>query len=213
MTDSRLPEPPKVELEVVSERRVGEGGFLLIRRMSVVAKREARRSQPFSYDALDRAALDAAIIVAHHTDERGRVCVWLRTCLRPPLAVRPIPPFHSGSLWEVPAGLVEPGEAPVAAAARETAEELGFHVKEADMAPLGPSTVPAPGFIGELHHWFHVKVDPATRVEPEGDGSPLESEALIVAVPLDEAIAACKRGDVPDAKTELGLRRLADHFG
>jgi hypothetical protein len=29
---------------------------------------------------------------------------------------------------------------------------------------------------------------------------------------LDDAIAACTRGDLPDVKTELGLRRLREHL-
>jgi hypothetical protein len=31
-------------------------------------------------------------------------------------------------------------------------------------------------------------------------------------LPLDDAIAACVRGDLCDLKTELGLRRLRDHI-
>lgn len=212
MTERRLPEPPKVVLEIASEEQVGEGGFLRIRRLSLVAKRPGGRSKPFAYDTIDRKALDAAVMVVHHTDASGRVYVWLRTCVRPPLALRPTPPNDTAICWEVPAGLIEPGETPVAAAARETTEELGFTVAEKDLHPLGPWMAPAPAFIGELHHFFHVSVDPTTRVDPGGDGSPLESDALIEAVPLDEALAACRRGEVRDSKTELALRRLADIF-
>lgn len=212
MTKRRLPEPPKVELEIASEERVGEGGFLRIRRLSLVAKRGATRSSPFAYDTLDRKALDASVMVAHHRDASGRVYVWLRTCVRPPLALRPTPPNDTATCWEVPAGLIEPGETPAVAAARETNEELGFRVAENDMLPLGPWMAPAPAFIGELHHFFHVEVDPSTRVDPGGDGSPLESDGLIEAVPLDEALDACRRGEVRDAKTELALRRLAEVF-
>lgn len=209
MTARRLPEPPKVELEIASEEKVGDGGFLRIRRVELVARRGDTRSPRFAYDTLDRKALDASVMVVHHKDDDGRVYVWMRTCVRPPLALRPAPP-QDPVCWEVPAGLIEPGESPALAAARETEEELGFAVKEQDMKPLGPSMAPAPAFIGELHHYFHVEVDPTTRTEPGGDGSPLESDAIIVAVTLDDALAACRRGEVTDGKTELALRRFAD---
>lgn len=206
-----LPAPPKVELETVSETRHGDGGFLVLRRTELVTIANGARSSAFPYDAVDRRALDASVMAVHHREE-GRVCVWLRSCVRPPIALRHgahgTPPL-SPVLWELPAGLVEPGESPRAAAAREIAEELGFEVAESAVLDLGPATHPAPALIGELHHFFHVEVDPKTRTEPAGDGSAVEAGAVVVAVPLDEALAACARGEIRDEKTELALRRLS----
>jgi ADP-ribose pyrophosphatase len=203
-----LPEAPKVELETVRETRLGEGGFLTLRRVELVAIKDGTRSQSFPYDLVDRRALDASIMAAHHV-EQGRVWVWLRSSLRPPVALRP-DTATSGVLWELPAGLIEPGETARAAAARELVEELGFAVPESALADLGPPAFPAPGFIGEVHHFFHVEVDPRTRTEPVGDGSAVEAGAQVIAVPLDEALAACRRGALRDEKTELALRRLAE---
>lgn len=208
-----LPETPKVELEVVADRTVQADvrGFLQVRRVDLVAAHaDGTRSASFPYDVLERRALDAAVMVAHFADEAGRVHVYLRSAVRPPVGLRPHAPFVSPNLWEVPAGLIEPDERPAAAAARELDEELGFSVREEDMQPLGPMAVPAPGFIGELHFYFHVAVDPAARTEPKGDGSALEHGARILPVTLDDALEACRRGEVPDAKTELALRRLAE---
>jgi ADP-ribose pyrophosphatase len=206
-----LPRLPKVELEILSDERDSRG-FLQVRRLSLEAVQRGERSAAFAYDVLDRRALDAAVVVAHH-EESGRPRVWLRSCVRPPVALRTIAPRHTGVLWELPAGLIEPGEAPRAAAARELNEELGFAIPEDALAPLGGWSLPAPGFIGEAHHYFHVRIDPATRGEPAGDGSPLEAEPSIVAVALDEALAACRRGEIRDAKTELALRRFAEELG
>lgn len=214
LTHSRatLPRAPEVELEVVDERRVGEGGFLSVRRVELVAVSGGKRSQPFRYDMLDRRALDAAVMVAHHV-EAGRVHVWLRSGIRPPIALRSHEPTGRGVLWEVAAGLIEPGETPARAAARELAEELGFTVAEAELDRLGGFSLPCPAAMGEVHHYFHVRVDPAAREEPQGDGSPLESDAAVICVPLEEALDACRRGDITDAKTELALRRLDEVLG
>jgi ADP-ribose pyrophosphatase len=206
-----LPPTPKVELEVVRDRTAeGQTGFLDLRRLELVARRGGEVSKPFAYDVLDRRALDACVMIAHQRDARGEPCVWLRSALRPPLGLRRTEPRTDPVLWELPAGLVEPGETPRAAAARELDEELGFRVGETELTPLGGFTAPAPGFVGELHFFFHVAVDPASRREPAGDGSPLEDGALCVAVPLVEALEACRRGAIRDAKTELALRRMAE---
>ncbi len=212
-----LPEPPKVELETVRETRLGEGGFLVLRRLELAAVTGGARSAAFPYDTVGRRSLDASVMVVHHVAE-GRVWVWLRSSLRPPVAlavrggVGAKSPVRSPVLWELPAGLIDDGETPRAAAAREIAEELGFDVPESAVVDLGPAMYPAPALIGELHHYFHVEVDPKTRTEPKGDGSPLEDGAVVVAVPLDDALEACRRGDIPDLKTELALRRLAEEL-
>jgi ADP-ribose pyrophosphatase len=117
---------------------------------------------------------------------------------------------HDGALWELPAGLVEAGEEPAEAAARELAEELGFAASVKDMRPLGEWTFPAPGMIGERHIFFVVDVDPTTRTRPTEDGSALERAAEIVALPIVDALEHCRRGAIRDAKTELALRRLME---
>ncbi len=165
-------------------------------------------SKAFPYDMVVRAALDAVVIAAHFVRDGARH-VFLRSAVRPPLAVRAVPPALDPGLWELPAGLVEPGEEPAAAAARELEEELGFRVPVAQLLPLGPWTLPTPAVIAERHLFFHVLVDPdAPRGAPTEDGSALERGAAILSMPVREALDHCRRGAVPDAKTELGLRRL-----
>ena len=107
-----LPRVPKVELEIVKDRTVqtDERGFLQIRRVDLVATHEdATKSGAFPYDVLERRALDAAVMVAHF-EEAGHVHVYLRSAVRPPVALRPHAPFATGDMWEVPAGLVEPAD-------------------------------------------------------------------------------------------------------
>ena len=209
MPTPQLLEIPKVELDVVADHSAEDVGFLTLKRYELVVVKDGKRSHPFRYDMIDRRALDAAVMAAHHLDADGQACVYLRTAIRPPVALRRIAPLSSGVVWELPAGLIEPGEEPRAAAARELDEELGFAVEAEAMEPLGEPSFPAPGFVGEIQWFFHVRIDPAARKEPDGDGSPLEDAARVVSVPLEDALEACRIGEIRDAKTEIGLRRLA----
>ncbi|MFI5302457.1 MAG: NUDIX domain-containing protein, partial [Polyangiales bacterium] len=153
---------------------------------------------------------DVALIVAHFVDDSGVRHVYLRSSLRPPLVLRDAPPAHPGTLWELPAGLVDAGESPAEAAVRELEEELGFHTPLASVLPLGPPSFPVSGMCAEMHAYFHVQVDPATRGTPSEDGSALERGAAILAVPLTDALDHCRTGAIADTKTELALRRLAE---
>jgi len=207
-----LPELPKVALEVLSVTDAEPPGFLTLRRYDLVLVQDGKRSAPYRYDAVDRRALDAAVMIAHSVGDDGQAEVYLRSAVRPPVGLRPNGSKDQTVLWELPAGLIEPGEEPRAAAARELDEELGFTVTAEQMEPLGEWAYPAPGFVGEIHHFFHVRVDPRTQHAPAGDGSPLEEGAMIVKIPLREALAACRNGVIRDEKTELALRRLADEL-
>lgn len=208
-----LPAPPHITLEVVGDRtaEIGAvGGFADIARPMLVARYpDGQASAPFSYDNVARRAIDAAVMAAHYVDGGVRY-VYLRTALRPPMALRRDGVVHPTTLWELPAGLIEPGESPAEAAARELEEELGFAVTAAEMKPLGRPGAPAPALIGELHYFFHVEVRPAARRAPSEDGSPLERGAVILAVPVADAVAACRSGAIWDEKTEVALRRLAE---
>jgi ADP-ribose pyrophosphatase len=183
---------------------------LNLRRLDLVAGMgEGPDSPPFRYDLATRDSLDAVVMAAHYRAEGVRR-LFLRSAIRPALAFRSIPPFHDGALWEVPAGLVEPGESPADAAARELAEELGFDVEPSELVALGPPAFPAPGIIAETHYFFHTEVDPRRRRCPEGDGSVLEESALVFDLPLAEALDHCRTGVLRDAKTELAIRRLLE---
>jgi ADP-ribose pyrophosphatase len=219
-----LPPLPRILLLQEAERRSpeeAESAFLRVGHNILRARfPDGEESEPFTYDIVHRERLDAVVMAAHFKDDRGRRMVYLRSALRPPVAFRPreawpIPERDDlGGLWELPAGLVERDErSPEGlrrSAARELHEELGFEVDPSDLEPLGPSSFPAPGMIGERHFFFHVAVDPARRVDPPEDGSVLERKAAIAAIPLDEALALARTGAIEDEKTELGLRRLAE---
>ncbi len=221
MTDT--PQPlgarPRVRIEVVADRtatsRAAEG-FIRVRRVDLVNHYEdGSTSRPYAYDCAERAAMDAVAIVLHTAD--GRVC--LRSSIRPPVAFRktyalPIDGTDDPTLFEIPAGLIEPDERGEeglrACSARETHEEVGLDVSPSSFSRLGPAVYLTPGLIAEKIHLLHALVDPREAKAPSLDGSPVEENARIEWVPLDEALAACRDGRIEDIKTELGLRRLAD---
>jgi ADP-ribose pyrophosphatase len=198
---------------IVRDRTAGAsatGGFVNIQRVDLVARYPAGSvSAPFAYDIATRGALDAVVIVAHYV-EAGTPHVYLRSAVRPPCALRTLEPKHHGLLWELPAGLVEPGEEPASCAVRELLEELGFASESRNMRPLGHWTFPAPGVIGERHVFFAIEVDPKLRRQPTEDGSALEHGAAVLALPLGSALSHCATGAIVDAKTELALRRFAE---
>jgi ADP-ribose pyrophosphatase len=190
-------------------------GFLELHRFEMVASfPDGTSSTPFTYDFVTRRSLNAVAFIAHYMHQ-GKRRVYLRSCLRPPLFMRASAEGEGdapvrGNVWEIPAGLVEPGEALEEAAARELEEEIGFRVAPKDLLPLGPWQLPISGVIAERIHFFHVPVDPTTLQPPLEDGSPLEHQAAILDISLEDALDGCRKGNVPDAKTEVALRRLAE---
>jgi ADP-ribose pyrophosphatase len=213
-------ELPHIGLEVVADvSPAAPPGFLRLRRRRLVAHYpDGSLSSEFIYDEVDRRAIDAVIIAAHF-ERGGRPWVYLRSAMRPPLSFRdpsrsPVPEPGTGALWELPAGLIEPGEQSesgvIEAARRELEEEAGFALEASRFRPLGRCVLPAPGLIAERHFFVSVAVDPGERGEPSLDGSALERFGRVIALPLAQGLLLCESGRIEDAKTELGLRRLAD---
>jgi ADP-ribose pyrophosphatase len=217
---------PAVTVEVVEDRTAGatcDQGFLRLRRLLLRNRwSDGTVSASYAYDVVERDALDAvAIVLVAPGSCATEPLVCLRSALRPPLAFRaryalplPEPSDATPVLWEVPAGLVEPGERGEAGlracAARETSEEVGLDVDPSEFAPLGPAVCLSPGVLAEKLHYFVAEVDPARCGVPDEDGSPVEERAEIRFVPLSDALAACRDGRIADLKTETAIRRLRD---
>lgn len=101
------------------------------------------------------------------------------------------------TLWECPAGKLEPAEDPLAAAHRELEEETGHRAGR--VTKLGEFYT-SPGFTDELMHAFLAQ-------DLEFVGQKLEpgEEIEVEPVDLDEAFAMAADGRLRDGKTIAGL--------
>jgi ADP-ribose pyrophosphatase len=212
------------DLIVDSDERVGDGGFLALRRLRVRNQRaDGSVSAQYVCDAVVRPfGQDAVVVAVYAKTDRG-IEILVRHGLRPTLTLgreperAPLPEEKPGLfLTELVAGVVEEGDRGEvglrARAAAEVHEEAGFLVDQDAVVLLGAGMFPSPGCLVEKFYFAAVAVDPATQQPLQGDGSPMEEGARTTWLLLDDAIAACRAGALVDLKTELGLRRLRDHL-
>ena len=135
----------------------------------------------------------AAAVVA--ADEQDRVVL-----------IRQYRHAAGGYIWELPAGVLAPDEPPEACAARELAEETGVVARE--LRHLG-TMLTTPGFCDERIHLFLARglTDGAHAREFD------EAIAEIARIPLAEALARVRDGEIVDGKTIVGLHLAAAALG
>lgn len=198
--------------EVVSDERIGEGGFLRVRRLRLRVRRsDGTLSREGLYDFVERPMGNDAIVLMLWHRAAGGVQVLLRHAPRVPLYFRDAAVGRAHT--EVVAGIIERGEDDWVAmqkrAAAEAHEEAGLTIDAARVERLGPATFPTAGMFAEVFHMVAAEVaDPRAAVTPPTDGSPFEEGASLEWVALDEALRRCDDGRIVDMKSELALRRL-----
>jgi ADP-ribose pyrophosphatase len=111
-----------------------------------------------------------------------------------------------GYLWEVPAGKLDGGEAPLDCARRELREEAGLEA--ARFEPVG-SIVTCPGFCDEVIHLF---VATELHSVPQTLGADEVIDAIRT-VPLREAMAMVRGGEIRDGKTIAALVQADLRYG
>jgi ADP-ribose pyrophosphatase len=106
-----------------------------------------------------------------------------------------------GPIWEVPAGVLEPGESPEECARRELREETGARAERIEHLTTIYTT---PGFTDERIHLFL-----ATGITP-GEPRPMSDEFLVVeARPISRVLVMIRDREVVDAKSVVALLFLA----
>ena len=104
-------------------------------------------------------------------------------------------------LLELPAGRIEPGEKPLAAARREMIEETGFRAKKWSLLT---KYYASPGFLGEWMQIYLAEQITPGIAQPEGD-----EDIELVRLPLSAAMALVATNQIHDGKTLIGLSLLA----
>ncbi len=108
-------------------------------------------------------------------------------------------PAVGGTLWEIPAGTIDPGEEPMACAGRELIEETGYEA--ATLEPAGRFYT-TPGMTDEVMHVFIARG--LTHVGQDLD----EGEHIEVhEVKADEALRMIEDGRLQDAKSVIPIVR------
>lgn len=104
-------------------------------------------------------------------------------------------------LLEIPAGSLDPGEDPEAAAQRELQEETGFAAGR--LSRLGGFWV-APGYCTEYIHIYLAEDLHESRLDADHDER-IEVESIT----LDDALGHIDTGEIEDAKSICGLLHYA----
>lgn len=115
------------------------------------------------------------------------------------LFVRQFRYAYGESLYELPAGKLEPNEPPVYAAKRELEEEAGI---EAEEFSLLYTVYPTPGYTNEKLYIYEAKR--GRRTKPHLD----EGEFLDVEwIPIERVKEMLFSGEIKDAKTIIAIQR------
>lgn len=106
-----------------------------------------------------------------------------------------------GPIWEVPAGVLEPGESPEECARRELLEETGARAERIEHLTTIFTT---PGFTDERIHLFQ-----ATGIAT-GEPRPMPDEFLeVTAKPLSSILEMIRDREIVDGKSVIALLYLA----
>ena len=106
-----------------------------------------------------------------------------------------------GIVWEIPAGVLEPGETPEACARRELLEETGARAHTLERLTTIYTT---PGFTDERIHLFV-----ASGLTVEATSHEADEVIQVEARPLSAALEMIQRGELVDGKTIVALLYLA----
>jgi ADP-ribose pyrophosphatase len=119
-------------------------------------------------------------------DDQGRI--WF---------VRQYRHAAQASLLELPAGALEKGESPEAAALREVREETGLAAGR--IQKIGAFFL-APGYSTEFMHVYL-----ATELYPDPLPRDADEFLRVEAIPVDQAFRLIETGELQDAKSLIGL--------
>jgi ADP-ribose pyrophosphatase len=179
--------PRKKSARILSSRIAYRGPVFWVTSEQVV--------EPSGVRALREVVRHVGSVVVLATDESGRE----------PLVLLERQYRHAAEsyLWELPAGRIDEGEKPLAAAKRELLEETGYTAKSWKKIL---KFYASPGFVAEPMTVFWARGLKAGTAQPEAD-EVIEQHL----VRLTKAVEMILRGKIRDAKTISSVLWLALH--
>ncbi|MBI3661282.1 NUDIX hydrolase [Candidatus Acetothermia bacterium] len=172
---------------VVSSKSVFEGRTIRLR----VDELELPNHQIVQREIVEHPGATAIVaLVTESSDQRNTKVVLVRQYRH----------AAGESLWEIPAGTLEPGEGPLGCAQRELLEETGLEAK--DWLHL-VDFYTAPGFCSENMRLFLARSISSATSKP--DRLPMDEFIDVGYFSLAEAREMIRRGQIKDAKSLVGL--------
>jgi nudix-type nucleoside diphosphatase (YffH/AdpP family) len=110
-----------------------------------------------------------------------------------------------GFLIEACAGLLDEND-PETTIHKEAEEELGYRIKEVRRVLVAYGS---PGSVKERLFFFLARYAPADRISAGGGAAHEGEDIEVIELPLAEALAMVKRGEIHDAKTVILLQHVA----
>ncbi len=103
-----------------------------------------------------------------------------------------------GFILEIPAGKLNPGEDPLACAARELEEEIGYRATDFELLT---SFLTTPGFTDEVIHIYR-----GTGLVKGRQNLGHDEVLEVIEMPLADAVREIHKGTIRDGKTIVGLQ-------
>jgi ADP-ribose pyrophosphatase len=183
-------------LEILQRKEVFRRSIFRIDEVQLQHERfDGTMGPPITRLVLERG--DSVAVLPH--DPVNRVVLLCEQFRLPTVAHGP------GWLLEIPAGILETGEEVEVCARREMIEETGYSVDALD--PIATVYL-SPGGSSERIHIFRgriaLRADAADTAGVESEGEDIR----IIRMPVDEAIAKVRAGELLDAKTVVALQWL-----
>ncbi|QCP53318.1 NUDIX domain-containing protein [Trinickia violacea] len=196
-------EPAKATTDRVRilETQVLSDDWYLLKKTTFDFLRRDNVWQRLSRETYDRG--NGATVLLH---DRRRDTVVLTRQFRFPAFVN----GHDGMLIEAPGGLLD-NASPEERIRTEVEEETGYHVQHVKKVF---EAFMSPGSVTEKLFFFVADYESASKVGP-GGGVESEGEDIeVIELPLDDALAMIREGNIVDGKTIMllqyaALRRLA----
>lgn len=109
---------------------------------------------------------------------------------------------NEGWMLEIPAGVLDEGEEPEAAARRECAEETGYAIENLELVT---TYFTSPGYTTERLAIYYAQVSRADKTGAGGGNADENEEILIQEIPFSDCVLMVQDGRISDGKTLIAL--------